>query len=216
MKPDDHKGQLSHTKADEIMEKAQYTRLASIVAIASLGLAACGGGGAEPSGKSPVIGQNGAVDVNSVSIAADQSCEISDFAAAMLAAANKARAQARSCGDKSYSAAPPLGWNSLLTLAALEHATDMASTGRLSESSSTGESLIDRVTTTGYEYVAVGENVAKGITSIPSLMDSLLASSEHCQKIMSPAVTEMGAACVKAASGTNYWAQTLGAHKSFN
>lgn len=200
-----------------IMKKSQYTRLASIVATSVLTLTACGGGdSSDAPTKPPVIGQNGSVDVRGVTMSEDQTCEISNFAPAMLAAINQARAQARDCGGKAYGAAPALGWNSLLTQAAVTHATDMASTGKISETSSTGESLTDRVTLTGYEYAAVGENVAKGYTSVPKLMTGLLSSGDHCQKIMSPVVTEVGVSCVKAATGTNYWAQTFGVHKSVN
>lgn len=200
-----------------IMKKSHYSQLAIVLATSVLALTACGGGDSSdaPSGP-PVIGQNGAVNVNSVSMSADQTCEISNFAPAMLAAINQARSQARNCGGKAYGAAPALGWNSLLTQAAVTHATDMANLGKISETSSTGESLTDRVTLTGYEYAAVGENVAKGYTSINKLMVGLLASGDHCQKIMSPVVTEVGVACVKAATGTNYWAQTFGVHKSVN
>lgn len=65
--------------------------------IAASMLTACGGGSDSndaPSGP-PVIGQNGAVNVNGVSMSADQACEISNFAPAMLAAINQARSQAR-------------------------------------------------------------------------------------------------------------------------
>lgn len=180
-------------------------------------ITACGGGSDSDAPTSPpVIGQNGSVKVNTVSMSSDQTCEISNFAPAMLDAINKARSQARDCGGKAYGAAPAVGWNSLLTQAAVTHATDMASTGKVSETSSTGENLTDRVTLTGYEYAAVGENVAKGYTSVPKLLESLLSSGDHCQKIMSPVVTEVGAGCVKSATGTNYWAQTFGVHKSVN
>ena len=200
-----------------IMKKSQYTRLASIVATSVLTLTACGGGdSSDAPTKPPVIGQNGAVDVRGVTMSEDQTCGVGNFAPAMLAAVNQARSQARACGGQQFAAAPALGWNWLLTLAATNHAGDMAVSGKLSEVGSNGSTLTDRINVTGYEYVAVGENLAKGYATIPQLMNALLSSPDHCKKIMNPSITEVGAACSKSAAETNYWTQTFGVHKSFN
>ena len=200
------------------MNHRNFTFLTGLLATSVLSLSGCGGGSndAEVPTKPPVIGQNGAVNVATVTMSEDQTCGIGNFAPAMLAAVNQARSQARSCGGQQFGAAPALGWNWLLTLAATNHAGDMAVSGKLSEVGSNGSNLIDRVNVTGYEYVAIGENVAKGYDSIPQLMNALLTSPDHCRKIMNPSVTEMGAACSKSAAETNYWTQTFGVHKSFN
>ena len=184
-----------------------------ILAGALASLSACGGGDSDDSASSapPVIGQNGAVKVASLELADEQTCGISNFAGAMLSAVNGARAQARSCGGTGYGPAPALGWNELLGQASIEQATSMATANQLSD---TGN-ITDRATRTGYEFQAVGENIAQGYTSVPKLMEALLASDEHCRKIMSPAVTEMAAACVKASSGKNYWSQTFARHAAF-
>jgi uncharacterized protein YkwD len=184
-----------------------------ILAGALASLSACGGGDSDDSASSapPVIGQNGAVKVASLELADEQTCGISNFAGAMLSAVNGARAQARNCGGAAYGAAPALGWNELLGKASIEQATSMATANKLSD---TGN-VVDRASSTGYEFQAVGENIAQGYASVPKLMEAMLVSEEHCKKIMSPAVTEMAAACVKAASGKNYWAQTFAKHASF-
>ncbi|MBU4337912.1 MAG: CAP domain-containing protein [Actinobacteria bacterium] len=158
-----------------------------------------------------MIGQNGAVKVASLDLADEQTCGISNFAGAMLSAVNGARAQARSCGGAAYGAAPALGWNELLGQASIEQATSMATANQLADTGS----ITDRATRTGYEFQAVGENIAQGYTSVPKLMEALLASDEHCRKIMSPAATEMAAACVKASTGKTYWAQTFAKHTPF-
>lgn len=182
------------------------------ILLCSFALAACGGGSDESNSSGPpVIGQNGAVNVASLELAAEQTCDISNFGPAMLAAVNNARAQARSCGGAAYGAAPALGWNALLGQASIEQASSMATSNKLADSGD----VVERATRTGYEFQAVGENIAQGYTSIPKLMAAFLASEDHCKKIMSPAVTEMAAACVKSATGKTYWAQTFAKHSSF-
>jgi uncharacterized protein YkwD len=131
----------------------------------------------------------------------------------MLASVNAARAVPRSCGGVSDAAAKPLGWNSLLTSAAATHATDMANSNEISTTTNDGRTLTDLVDATKYEYSAVGENVAKGYPSVAKLIPALLASPEHCKKIMSPVLTEMGAACVRSGTGTFFWSQAVGVNK---
>lgn len=119
-----------------------YTRLAATL-FAAAALTACGGGGGDES-SSPVIGQNGAVDVNTVSV---PDCGAGNFAPALLAAINNARAQARSCGSNAYAAAPPLGWNSLLAQAAAGHSSDMAAKGSFRTRAATAETTSSESTT---------------------------------------------------------------------
>lgn len=183
------------------------------IVLCSFALAACGGGDSDESTTSgpPVIGQNGAVKVAEVELSEEQTCDISTFAGAMLSAVNVARTQARSCGGTAYGAAPALGWNALLGQASIEQATSMATANQLAD---TGD-IVNRATSTGYEFQAVGENIAQGYTSVSKLMEAMLASAEHCKKIMSPSVTEMAAACVKSSSGKTYWSQTFAKHTPF-
>lgn len=175
-----------------------YIRLAATVA-ASLALTACGGG--EDDGSSgPVIGQNGAVDVNTVALPAGQTCGIGNFAPALLAAINQARSQARTCGGNSYAAAPPVGWNSLITQAAVRHSSDMASKNFFSHNGSDGSSYIQRILDTGYDAGGVSEvlNLSQGGSfSVPRSMNSWLSSPGHCSTIMDPSFNEIGAACVR-------------------
>jgi len=178
----------------------------TLVAASAMLLTACGGGGDDGS-SAPVIGQNGAVDVNTVAMPAGQTCGIGNFAPALLAAINSARAQARNCGGTAYPAAAPLGWNSLLTQAAVRHSSDMASKGFFSHNGSDGSSYIDRINATGYADGGLSEVLANPQGShsaagqiIPQSMNSWLASPGHCASIMDPSFNELGAACVKAGS----------------
>lgn len=182
-----------------------YTCLAATL-IAATALTACGGGGDDGS-SAPVIGQNGAVDVNTASMPAGQTCGIGNFAPTLLAAINNARAQARNCGGTAYPAAAPLGWNSLLTQAAVRHSSDMVSKGFFSHNGSDGSTYIHRINDTGYNDNGLSEVLANPQGShstagqiIPQSMNSWLASAGHCSSIMDPSLNEMGGACAKAGS----------------
>ncbi|MBQ0918387.1 hypothetical protein KBW71_08015 [Hydrogenophaga aromaticivorans] len=177
----------------------------TLVAASAMLLTACGGGGGDGS-SAPVIGQNGAVDVNTVALPAGQTCGVGNYAQALLAAINNARAQARSCGGQAYAAAPAMGWNSLLTQAAVGHSTDMASKGFFSHTGSDGRGYSQRIESTGYSGFPSevlsnpqGTHSAAG-QIIPQSMASWLASPGHCAAIMDPALTEIGSACVKSGS----------------
>lgn len=172
------------------------------LAFTSLTLAACGGGDGGDS-STPVIGQNGAVDVNTVALPAGQTCGIGNFAPALLAAINQARSQARNCGGVAYPAAPALGWNSLLTQAAVGHSTDMASKGFFSHTGSDGRGYTERIVTTGYDFMIPSEvlNLSQGGSfSVGRSMTSWLGSPSHCAALMDPALQELGGACVQAGS----------------
>lgn len=180
---------------------AQLTLVAASVIL----LTACGGGGDDGS-SGPVVGQNGAVDVNTVSMPAGQTCGVGNFAPALLAAINQARAQARNCGGTPFPAAPPMGWNSLLTQAAVGHSSDMASKGFFSHNGSDGRGFVERIQATGYvgglsEVLAnpQGAHAAAG-QIIPQSMKAWLASPGHCASIMDPSLNELGGACVQSGS----------------
>lgn len=179
-----------------------FTQL-TIVAATAILLSACGGGGDDGS-SAPVVGQNGSVDVNTVALPAGQTCGIGNFAPALLAAINQARAQARNCGGTPFPAAPPMGWNSLLTQAAAGHSTDMASNGFFSHNGSDGRGFVERIRATGYsgglsEVLAnpTGSHSSAG-QIIPQSVNAWLASPGHCSSIMDASLTEIGGACVKA------------------
>lgn len=58
-----------------------------------------------------------------------------------------------------YPAAPPLAFHPLLSQAAFGHSTDMATNGFQGHTSTTGQSLGDRVTAVGYAFSSIAENV---------------------------------------------------------
>lgn len=177
---------------------AQLTLVAASVIL----LTACGGGGSDGS-SAPVIGQNGSVDVNTVALPAGQTCGIGNFAPALLAAINQARAQARNCGGTAYPASAPMGWNSLLTQSAIGHSADMASKNFFSHTGSDGRGYTERIMATGYDFMIPSEvlNLSQGgAFSIGRSMNSWLGSAGHCAAIMDPSLKELGGACVTSGS----------------
>jgi uncharacterized protein YkwD len=130
----------------------------------------------------------------------------------VLQLANEARARPRRCGTRQFPAAPPLTLERHLTSAAREHARDMARHNMLEHRGSDGSSPDQRVTRAGYKWRSTGENIASGPTTPEEVMAGWLASSGHCENIMSPRFSQMGIAWIvdpKSESGV-YWAQVFG------
>lgn len=133
---------------------------------------------------------------------------------AVLQAVNAARAAPRTCGDKSYPAAPPLAWNEALGNAALAHSRDMAELRYFAHKGKNGAVVGDRASQAGYTWRAIGENIASGLGTPRDTVDGWLASPGHCANIMNPRFSDMGAAyAIAPASPTGmvYWTQVLGA-----
>jgi len=116
------------------------------------------------------------------------------FAETFLDAINTARSSSRACGNRTYSAAPPITWNEQLAVAASKHANEMARYNYFSHTGTDGLSVGDRVKAQGYRWRAVGENIAAGRPTIEATVDDWLQSPGHCANIMNPAFSEMGAA----------------------
>ena len=114
---------------------------------------------------------------------------------AVLTETNKARAQGRDCGgDEGFmAAAPALTWDDRLAKAAQLHSQDMLNNNFFDHRGSNGSSIDQRVGQQGYAWSAVGENIQAGATSAAAVVASWLASPGHCENIMSPSFTQMGA-----------------------
>ena len=170
-------------------------KLFATLAIAA-SLVACGGGGGEDDGDGgsgaigtggPVVmGQNGAVDVNTAGA----------FAVQMLAEVNAARAVGRNCGGTAMPAAAPLTWNAILSQAATNHAADMSNRNYFSHSSPEGKMADKRAAELGYKYTALNENIGSGTSNLKEIMQAWLNSPGHCRTIMDPMFKEMGAGYV--------------------
>lgn len=132
--------------------------------------------------------------------------------AQVLALVNEARTQPRLCGTAPFGAARPLRLNSALQEVSATHAADMANHGYFEHTGRDGSRVSDRASRAGYDWRAIGENIASGQTTAAMAVQGWLKSPGHCANIMSPDFSEMGAAFAvnsKSSAGI-YWVQVFG------
>lgn len=126
------------------------------------------------------------------------------FAAEMLLAVNQLRVRGCYCGENYMPPVKPLKWNADLAQAAQRHAEDMSANRWFEHTGTDGSTVANRVSDTGYNWSAVGENIAYGYKSIEKVIDGWQKSEGHCRNIMKAAYVEVGVARIG-----NYWAQTF-------
>ena len=103
--------------------------------------------------------------------------------------------------------------NDQLTAAAQAHTDDMIAQSYFSHTSLDGRTPADRVTATGYQWRAVGENIAQGQYSVTEVMDGWMASPGHRENILTPGFTEVGISLSLGQNKdwyTTEWAQEFG------
>ncbi len=125
-------------------------------------------------------------------------------AAAMVDEVNRARA---------VEGLAPLRIEPRLSLAASEHACDMAERRFFSHEGSDGSRVDARVRKAGYAYRLVAENIAAGQPSPVEVVDGWMHSDGHRRNILRPSATEAGVGYALAddASGfRHYWVLVLG------
>ena len=127
---------------------------------------------------------------------------------AMLKLVNDTRAAGCTCGTTVMPPAGALKWNDLLATAALAHSKDMNATGQLIHNSSDGTSFSDRITSFGYTWSTVGENIAWGQTTEQQVFNDWLQSEGHCKNMMNGSFKDFGAA-----KDGVYWTQDFGAQR---
>lgn len=110
----------------------------------------------------------------------------------VLKLVNEARSTARTCGNERFSATGPLSLEARLARAAQLHSQDMYDQDVMSHTGSDGSDLRTRATRQGYEWSALGENVAWGYPTPASVVTGWLGSPGHCANIMSPNFSELG------------------------
>ncbi|GAB2796551.1 hypothetical protein GCM10027040_23800 [Halomonas shantousis] len=139
------------------------------------------------------------------------SCPLNDMERELLERVNEARGQARQCGDEKFEAVRPLDWNCRLEAAAEVHSKDMAANEYFDHASPEGVQIGERVKNQGYDWMAVGENIAVGQDSVAAVVDGWLASPGHCANIMNDTFTEMGVAKAENVGKmySPYWTQVF-------
>ena len=139
-------------------------------------------------------------------------CQVGETGQDLLERINRVRSEGRQCGDRFFEAAGPLSWSCKLEAAAHSHSTAMAQQNFFGHIGPDGVKLGERVTRSGYNWSAVGENIAAGQGSVDEVVTGWLSSPGHCTNIMKAAFTEMGAARV-VEPGSQYsplWTQVFG------
>ena len=125
---------------------------------------------------------------------------------------NDARAVARNCGTAAYAATGATRWNADAAEAATTQATYLQQNNLFSHTGANGSSVGDRLTTAGYVWSTVGENIAAGYPDMASVVKGWLDSPGHCVNMMNPNFVDVGLALVPGTSSNSYrtyWALVL-------
>ena len=93
----------------------------------------------------------------------------------------------------------------LLVQAAKRHSDDMFNNNFLSHTGSDGSTLSNRINDSGYGWLNIAENVARGFTSSQSVHNAWMNSAGHRANILNDVFEEIGLARTG-----NYWVQVFG------
>jgi len=112
-------------------------------------------------------------------------------------------------GVRTAAGAPVLAYNAQLDQAAQVHANDMLANGFLGHTGSDNSSVGDRATAAGYNWTAIGENVAQGQQNENAALVAWQNSAGHRANNENPIFEDFGLA--RAGSGADIrWALVLG------
>ena len=113
--------------------------------------------------------------------------------------------------ERARASLTPLRRNAELTRAAQLQAEQMAAAGKLSHEvpGSRYPTLASRLRLVGYQYRAVGENVAEGYTSGAALMAGWMTSAPHRANVLSARFTETGVGMARSKTGRTYHTQVF-------
>ena len=111
----------------------------------------------------------------------------------------------------------PLTLNQELTSAAEEYACVMAAEDFFDHVHPvTGEGPGDRAAAAGYEFFAVGENLAAGQATAAEAVEGWMNSSEHRDNLLSPEWKETGIGVRRGGTYGIYWVQEFGKPATLN
>lgn len=91
----------------------------------------------------------------------------------------------------------PLGLDNTLSNAAILKAKDMFSKDYWAHNAPDGTTPWVFIKNAGYEYVYAGENLAKGFTSSPSVVEAWMKSPTHKENVLSPNYKDVGFAVLQ-------------------
>ncbi|MCA3180787.1 MAG: CAP domain-containing protein [Burkholderiaceae bacterium] len=196
-------------------------------------LAACGGGGGDGASGSPSTGAPAdapapaasapaapaaasttpATSTNTPTGPAATPTSEKTFPDRVVEALNAARAVPRSCGGTAFPAAGPLRWQAQTEQAALTQAQYLQQNNLFTHTGANGSSVGDRLTTTGYTWQSVGENLAAGYSDFAAVLQGWIDSPGHCINVMNGNYVDVGVVLVQGTSSNTYrtyWAMVLG------
>lgn len=103
-----------------------------------------------------------------------------------------------------------------LIQAAQHHAEDMAINNYFSHNALDGSSVGDRVERTGYQYMAVAENIGSGVQTPEQVVQKWMNSPIHRANILNPRLTEIGFGYATNPNShyKRYWVQVFGTSNS--
>jgi uncharacterized protein YkwD len=117
--------------------------------------------------------------------------------------------------ERKKAGAAPLKPNARLDQAAQRHAQDMLARHYFAHESPEGHTVRERARDAGYDWRAIGENIAEGQFTVDEVMDSWMKSPDHRRNILDRGFTELGVglALGKGKNGERrvLWAQSFGA-----
>lgn len=129
-----------------------------------------------------------------------------EYATTILNLINDIRRNGCKCGGRIYKPVGSLKLNNLLTKAATRHSKYMHRTNDFNHVDNRGNDVLKRVIKTGYDWSAVGENIAYGQTSPREVMDAWILSPSHCENMMDGNYKDLGIN-----KTGEYWTMVLGA-----
>lgn len=107
-----------------------------------------------------------------------------------------------------------LTWCPALMRSSLAHSQDMAARNYFEHDSPDGGTVGDRAIDAGYQYRAVGENIAFGQRTVREVMEAWIDSPGHFENLISPNYDHFGyaefAGLLDGSSG-KFWTQNFGA-----
>ncbi len=128
----------------------------------------------------------------------------------LLKMTNQQRAKYGKKATSKRKGAEPLVWNQTLADAAMEQAKFLIKKNKLSHTGAKGSTVGIRVKKLGYQWIAVGENLAMGQITLQEVIKDWMNSPGHRRNILEPAFTEFGAAVVESSKGQLIWVQVFG------
>jgi uncharacterized protein YkwD len=111
---------------------------------------------------------------------------------------------------------PSLTADSRLDHTAQRHAEDMLARNYFAHASPEGETVRERAKEAGYDWRAIGENIAEGQTSVAEVMKTWMNSPGHRHNILDRDFKELGTGLALGKSGNGWrvkWVQAFGARQ---